>query len=104
MLQEFPEEYRYIPINGETYITENNVSIRQDWSMYKNLDEIQDANGYFRELSNISGYKRTLTFELNEVEKTLTLLESTLEADWGRIVVGWQEVTEMERAIIFMED
>ena len=44
----------------------------QDWSMYKNLDEILDANGCFRELGNISGDKRPLTFEFNKLKKTLT--------------------------------
>ena len=72
VLHDFPEEYRYIPINGEPYITENNVSIMQDWSMYKNLDEIPDASGCFRELGNISGDKRPLTFEFNKLKKTLT--------------------------------
>ena len=44
----------------------------QDWSMYKNLDEILDANGCFRELGNISDERRPLTFEFNELKKTLT--------------------------------
>ena len=54
VLQDFPEEYRYIPINGEPYITENNVSIMQDWSMYKNLDVILDANGFFQRIGKDS--------------------------------------------------
>ena len=52
----------------------NKVSILQDWLMYKNLNEILDANCCFRELGNISGDKKTLSFEFNELKKTLQTL------------------------------
>ena len=34
--------------------------------------EISDANGYIREIGNISEDKRPLEFEYNELKKTLT--------------------------------
>ena len=48
------------------------LHIMQDWSMYTILDEIIDANGYFREFGNISDERRPLNFEFNELQKTLT--------------------------------
>ena len=53
VLQDFPEEYKFIPINGEPHITENRVSIQQSWSMSKYLGEILESNGNFRELNSI---------------------------------------------------
>ena len=35
VLLDFPQEYRYIPINGEPHITDNNVPIREDWSTFR---------------------------------------------------------------------
>ena len=32
VLLDFPQEYRFIPINGEPHKTDNNVLVRQDWS------------------------------------------------------------------------
>ena len=63
ILQDYPEEYRYIPINGEPLITENKVSILQDWSISKNLTEILEPNGGFRDLSGIVGDRKPMTFE-----------------------------------------
>ena len=68
----FPQEYRYIPINGELHITDNGVLIRQDWSTLRNIDDIIDKNGNFRELDNIAEDRRPLEFGYKELKKTLT--------------------------------
>ena len=72
VLLDFPQEYRYIPINGEPHITENGVPTRQDWSTFRNLDDIIYANGYFRKLDDIAEDRRPLEFEYKELKKTLT--------------------------------
>ena len=72
VLLDFPQEYRYIPINGEPHMTNNNVPVRQDWSSFRNLDDIIDANGNFRKIDDISEDKRPLEFEYNELKRTLT--------------------------------
>ena len=63
VLLDFPQEYRYTPINGEPHITDNGVPIRQDWPTLRNLDDVIDKNGNFRELNNIAEDKRPLDFE-----------------------------------------
>ena len=72
VLLDFPQEYRYIPINGEPHITDNYVPIRQIWSTFKHLDDIIDTNGNFKSLEEISEDKRPLEFEYRELERTLT--------------------------------
>ena len=62
VLLEFPQEYRYIPINGEPQITDNNVPIRQDWSWCRNLNDIIDKDGNFKRLEDISVDKKPLVF------------------------------------------
>ena len=68
ILQDHPEEYKYIPINGEPLITENRVSILQDWSMFRNLGEILEPNGSFRDLSGILGDRKPMSFEYDELK------------------------------------
>ena len=72
ILLDFPQEYRYIPINGEPHITDNNVPIRQDWSTFRNLDDIIDVDGNFRKIYDIAEDKRPLEFEYIFLKKTLT--------------------------------
>ena len=62
VLLDFPQEYRYIPINGEPQITDNGVLVGKDWSTYKNLDNIIDHNGNFREHDRINEDRRPLEF------------------------------------------
>ena len=71
VLLDFPQEYRYIPINGEPHITDNNVPVRQDWSSFRNLDDIIDANGNFRKIDDIKENQRPIKFEYKELKKTL---------------------------------
>ena len=72
ILQDFPEEYKLIPINGEPHITENKVSVMQSRFRFKNLGELLEVNGNFRKLSEISGDKKQLSFEFDELKRTLT--------------------------------
>merc|ERR1711888_560015 len=72
VLLDFPQEYRYIPIKGEPQITDNNVPIRQDWSLCRNLNDIIDKNGNFKRLEDISEDRKPLEFEYKELRRTLT--------------------------------
>ena len=72
VLLDFPQEYRYIPINREPHITDNGVLVGQDWSTPRNLENIIDNNGDFRELDSIAEDRRPLEFEYKELKKTVT--------------------------------
>ena len=72
VLQDFPEEHKFIPINGEPHITENKIAIQQDWSKSKTVGEILDSNGKFRDVNMILGDRKSLGFEYDELKKTLT--------------------------------
>ena len=63
ILQDFPEEYRYITINSKPL---------QSWSVSKNLGEILESNGNFGELNEISGDRKPLIYEYDEIKRTLT--------------------------------
>ena len=78
VLLDFPQEYRYIPINGEPHITNNGVSVGQDWSECRNLDDIIDHNGNFRELDRIDENRRPLEFEYSEPKKDFNRLPGHL--------------------------
>ena len=69
---ESPQEYRYVPINGEPQITHNNVSIKQDWATNRTLNDIVDGNGKFKNIENITSTRRPLEFEYREIRRTLT--------------------------------
>ena len=58
VLLDHPQEYRYVPINGEPYITNNRIPIRQEWAQHKNLDVIIDNNGNLRELDMVDNDRR----------------------------------------------
>ena len=45
-----PQEFRYIPINGEPLISSNKFPIEQEWASGLNLDCIIDDKGNFHEL------------------------------------------------------
>ena len=72
VLLEFPQEYRYIPINSEPQITDNNVPIGQDWSSCKNLNDMIDRDGNFKRIEDNSVEKKPLEFKYKERRRTLT--------------------------------
>merc|ERR1712121_216340 len=45
ILLDFPDEYKYIPINGEPLITGNSIPIGQEWALHKCLSSIIDRKG-----------------------------------------------------------
>ena len=53
ILVNYPQEYRYIPINGEPQITSNRVSIEQEWAIHLNLNSIIDANSNFIDIDSV---------------------------------------------------
>ena len=57
--------------NRKPHITNNGVSIGQDWSENKNLDDIIDNNGDFRNPDRIDESRRPLEYEYSELKKTL---------------------------------
>ena len=69
VLQDFPQGYRFIPINGGPYITDNNIYVMQDCPVYKDFDDIIDASGYLREIGKIFEERRPLEFETNELKR-----------------------------------
>ena len=71
VLLDFPQEYRYVPINEEPHITSNGISIGQDWSKNRNLDDIIDNNDNLMDLDKIDDNRRPLKLEYSELRKTL---------------------------------
>ena len=69
ILLSHPQEYRYIPINGEPHITSNRVSVKQEWSLYLNLSSIIDKNGNFVGINNVRSYRNPYEYEFNALKK-----------------------------------
>ena len=72
VLLESPQEYRYVPINGEPQITHNNISIKQDWATNRTLNDIIDRSGRFKRIEDITNIRKPLEFEYREIRRTLT--------------------------------
>ena len=64
-----PQEYRYIPINGEPHITDNRVSVKQEWSLHLNLDNIIDKNGNFVCIDAVRSCRKPYEYEFNALKK-----------------------------------
>ena len=45
-----PPEYLFLPVNGEPYITKNNIAIQQPWCENLMINDILDFNGRFKKL------------------------------------------------------
>ena len=43
-----PPEYLFLPVNGEPYITKNNIAIQQPWCENLMINDILDFNGRFK--------------------------------------------------------
>ena len=65
----YPQEYRYIPINGEPQITSNRVSIEQEWALHLNLNSIIDGNGNFVDIDSVRCCRKPYEFEFNALKK-----------------------------------
>ena len=69
ILLSHPQEYKYIPINGEPHITSNKVSVKQEWSLHLNLSSIIDKNGNFIGIGEVRGCRKPYEYEFNALKK-----------------------------------
>ena len=83
VLLNHPQEYRYVPINGEPYITNNRIPISQEWAQHRNLDIIIDNNGNLRELDMVDNDRKP--FEYEYCELTLALRDFLDTYSGGRL-------------------
>ena len=65
ILLEHPQEFRYIPINGEPGITSNKISIKQEWSLSLNLNSIIDDKGNLMCIDRIRSVRKPFNYEYN---------------------------------------
>ena len=72
VLCDSPDEFIFIPTNGEPLTNKNKVSIQQNWSKINNINYILDSNGRFIERSMIQGDRKPLHFKYEELKKTLS--------------------------------
>ena len=72
ILKKYPEEFIFIPINGEPLITKNKIAIKQDWAKTEIINSILNSNGGLINWENLNGDKRPLYFEFEEIKRTLT--------------------------------
>ena len=66
-----PQEFRYIPINGEPLISSNKFPIEQEWARGLNLDCIVDDKGNFHELDKLICPRRPFDFEFRALKTTV---------------------------------
>ena len=91
VLLDHPAEYKYIPINGEPFITGNSIPVRQEWALYKCLNSIIDRKGNLRRIYEINSSTKPFEYEYNELKISLRdFLETYLG---GRLGANRSEVT-----------
>ena len=84
-----PEEVISLPINGQPQITSNNYAINQDWCKYEKINTLLNSKGCIKNINEFFGPKKPVSFELNELNKTLkSFLESSLGEERG-MEGGW---------------
>ena len=89
ILRKSPEEFIFIPINGEPLITKNKIAIKQEWSKTEMINSILNSNGRLIEWDDLSSDKRPLYFEFEEIKRTLTdFIEMSSGEGWG-LVGAW---------------
>ena len=65
----FVKKAETFSINGEPLITKNNKTVEQDWSKSDMINVILDTAGKIRRPDRFTGYKKTLDFEIYELNK-----------------------------------
>ena len=68
ILVNYPQEYRYIPINGEPQITSNRIPIEQEWASHHCLNSIIDDSGNFINIDNVRCHRKPYDFEFNALK------------------------------------
>ena len=68
VLLNHPQEYKYIPINGEPSITSNRVSIKQEWSLCLNLNSIIDKKGNLVGIDEVRSSRKPFDYEYNALK------------------------------------
>ena len=96
ILLDYPDEYKYIPINGEPFITGNSIPVRQEWALYKCLNSIFDHKGNLRRVNEINSSKKTFEYEYNELKVSLrdfleTYLGGRLGANRSKVTTNCSE-------------
>ena len=64
-------EYLSLPVNGEPYITNNNIAIQQPWCENLNINDILDFNGGFKKTEDYPPRRRPVFYENNAIENAL---------------------------------
>ena len=90
VLFDFPDEYKFIPINGEPHITSNRIPIRQEWAMNKCLNSIIDCKGNLKDINEISSFNKPFEYEYKELKVILKDFLDTYLG--GRLGVDRSEV------------
>merc|ERR1711891_129781 len=68
VLLNHPQEYKYIPINGEPSITSNRVSIKQEWSLCLTLNSIIDEKGNLVGIDKVRSSRKPFDYEYNALK------------------------------------
>ena len=72
-----PIEFLTFPVNGEPYITKNNVAIQPDWSSNHKIKDVLNGRGEFKKMEEYPLGRRPVHFEVAELMSTLW------ENPWG---------------------
>ena len=75
----YPEESISLPINEEPQVTNNNIAINQDWCKYKTVNILLNAKGTVKNIDELYGPRKPVSFELHELKRTLN---NFLDGSW----------------------
>merc|ERR1711867_388520 len=71
VLIDFPDEYKFIPINGEPHITSNRIPIRQEWAANTCLNTIIDREGNLKDVNEFNYSQKPFDYEYKELKVVL---------------------------------
>ena len=66
-----PPEYLTLPVNGEPYITKNNIAIQQPWCVNLTLNDILNSDSNFKKIEDYPSYKKASFFKNIAIENAV---------------------------------
>ena len=71
LIKASPPEFLTLPVNGEPYITKNNIAIQQPWCEHLTINDILGTDGNLKKIGDYPPWKRPVFYKNIAIENAL---------------------------------